>query len=540
MIPDIALNSALAIMGKTGSGKTTAAKTSVEIMLDESRRVCILDPTGVWWGLRLAADGKKDSGLNVVIVGGGHADVPLTPEAGTQLAGLVAAGTLPQVIIDLSDFSGGQIYKFATSFFEELFRRNRAPLHLVLDEADTFAPQNPRPEQARMQGAVDKIARQGRVKGFRPMIITQRPQKIDKSVLAQIGTLVAMRLTLPHDRKAVHEWVKGNAAEEDVQRVLNALPSMPTGTGFLWCPDQDILEQVEFARPRTFDSSRAPEIGDQVVEPMPLAKLDMEAIRAQLDIAAEPDPAKKGQVFRSPKQDLADEYRRGFGEGQLMQQEALADEYRRGLLDGAVAERDRIVQMIADTASVIDSGAIQCDPVARSKKPQVAKPVRPPTSGSSGLHPAGRKLLEALAQHAPARWTWSQLGILAGLKASGGHFNSGRKSLWDAGYIIEQDGLIGITDSGLVASEVVPDKKPRTPSELLDMWCAKLPSPAPDILQALPTNGHLISIEKLAANIGKKPTGGHWNSGMAILRNNRLIEISGRDVRLGELFQSAA
>ena len=32
----------------------------------------------------------------------------------------------------------------------------------------------------------------------------------------------------------------------------------------------------------------------------------------------------------------------------------------------------------------------------------------------------------------------------------------------------------------------------------------------------------------LAATLGKKPTGGHWNSGLALLRNNGLVEVSGK------------
>ena len=39
--------------------------------------------------------------------------------------------------------------------------------------------------------------------------------------------------------------------------------------------------------------------------------------------------------------------------------------------------------------------------------------------GTSALHPAARKLLTALAQHAPARFTWSQTATLAGPKPSG-------------------------------------------------------------------------------------------------------------------------
>jgi len=41
----------IAILGKTGSGKTTTAKGFAETLLDAGKRVCVIDPTGVWWGL---------------------------------------------------------------------------------------------------------------------------------------------------------------------------------------------------------------------------------------------------------------------------------------------------------------------------------------------------------------------------------------------------------------------------------------------------------------------------------------------------------
>jgi hypothetical protein len=39
-------------------------------------------------------------------------------------------------------------------------------------------------------------------------------------------------------------------------------------------------------------------------------------------------------------------------------------------------------------------------------------------------HPAARKLLAALAQHAPARFAWGQAATLAGLRPSAGHSNA--------------------------------------------------------------------------------------------------------------------
>ena len=46
-----------------------------------------------------------------------------------------------------------------------------------------------------------------------------------------------------------------------------------------------------------------------------------------------------------------------------------------------------------------------------------------------------------------------------------------------------------------------------------------------------------IDADELAVMLGKKPSGGHWNSGIAVLRNNGLIETEGRSYRAGDLFR---
>lgn len=186
-IPDAALNTASAIIGRTGAGKTYTAKGAVESLLEAGRRVCIVDPTGAWWGLRLLADGSE--GFPVIIFGGDHGDVPINDQSGERLGEIIASGDVSQCIVDVSEFSTGEATRFLTAFFEALYSKNRGALHLVLDEADMMAPQNPMPETRRLQGVVNKIVRRGRIKGFRPMMITQRPQVIDKSVLSQVCLL---------------------------------------------------------------------------------------------------------------------------------------------------------------------------------------------------------------------------------------------------------------------------------------------------------------------------------------------------------------
>jgi uncharacterized small protein (DUF1192 family) len=66
-IPAAALDDRLGILGMTGSGKTFGAGTCVERILAQRGRVIILDPLGVWWGLRQMADAKLPSPYEIVI-----------------------------------------------------------------------------------------------------------------------------------------------------------------------------------------------------------------------------------------------------------------------------------------------------------------------------------------------------------------------------------------------------------------------------------------------------------------------------------------
>jgi len=105
------------------------------------------------------------------------------------------------------------------------------------------------------------------------------------------------------------------------------------------------------------------------------------------------------------------------------------------------------------------------------------------------------------------------------------------------GYVGENNGLVIATAGGLEAAGEVPPV-PSTPAERLALWCGRLPSPAPEILRTLAAQGErYMDADELAAALGKKPSGGHWNSGIAVLRNNGLIETDGRRYRTPPLFR---
>jgi len=123
-------------------------------------------------GLRSSADGTAE-GLPVVIFGGDHADLPLAETAGVLLADLVVDERVPAVL-DLSTLSKSAARRFMTDFAERTVNRNRDPLHLVLDEADAFAPQRTDPGGQRLLGAIEDLVRRGRARGIGLTMISQR------------------------------------------------------------------------------------------------------------------------------------------------------------------------------------------------------------------------------------------------------------------------------------------------------------------------------------------------------------------------------
>ena len=294
-------------VGKTGSGKTYAAKGYVERLLTARRNVCIVDPTGAWWGLRSSASGK-DVGFPVVVFGGDHADVPITEHSGAALADFVRAGNRP-CIIDLSNTMLGERHRFMERFAEELFRVNRSPLHLVLDEADEFAPQSGAPGTERMLGAVDRIVRRGRLKGFRCVLITQRPAVINKNVLTQINAMVCMRLPAPQDRKAVEAWIHGQADDEKGREVLASLPKLSRGEGWLWAPEHDVLDRRTFPKIITFDSSATPEAGEKHA-PKAWASIGLDAVRSKFAEAIETAQANDPKALRAEIERLKNDIKR--------------------------------------------------------------------------------------------------------------------------------------------------------------------------------------------------------------------------------------
>lgn len=284
-IPQEAFDDRLAITGTSGAGKTYAALGALARLLKRGSRVIAADPLGVMWGLRMLPDGVTPSPYKPVIFGGPHGDLPLTVGA-ASLIGETAATMSESCILDLSELgSSAAERRFMLAFLTALYRHaNRDPVHLILDEADLWAPQklmDKEGDAARLLGMTQNIVRRGRVKGFIPWLITQRPAVLSKDVLSQADGVVAMKLTASQDRDAIGAWIEGQADRAKGKEILALLPTMNLGEGVIWIPGRGVLKTSSFPENQTFDSSRTPKRGE-VKRKVDLKALDLGKLKDRL------------------------------------------------------------------------------------------------------------------------------------------------------------------------------------------------------------------------------------------------------------------
>jgi hypothetical protein len=571
-IPAAALAHHIAVLGKTGSGKSNAVKVIVEEGLNAGERTCVIDPTGAWWGLRLRADGKP-SKYPVVIFGGLHADVQIGGAHGQPVAEVVATSSTPAVI-DTRLMTVGERTAFFTAFAQTLLRRNRGPLRLVVDEAHLFAPQTrvTDPRSGEMLHAANNLVSLGRSIGLRIVLISQRPAKLHKDSLTQVETLVAMRLIAPQDRDAVSDWIADQADKEQGKEIVASLPVLKTGDAWIWSPEAGVLERAHFPLATTYDSGKAPAGEDGAPE---LRPVDLEAVNALLDQAAADIKANDPRQLRAEvarlQRELAQASKvtapgQGPEVGKLLVERDKTIKLQR---DKIVELQDEVEQLrwsnadcvrrfneIAALAKVsfVKSRAKAGVEVAAVEK-AAAEPVSRPAGGRSpvsGRGPGGaaadpegstltgpqRHLLEALAWWAAmghAEPTRTQLAAKAGWTPRGSNLRNRLSELSQAGLVeYPRTGTVRFTPAGVAAAP-----EPDTAATLIESIRTALTAPQRGILDVLLANrDRSLTRADLAGLVGWEPGGSNLRNRLSELRQLELVEYPTRgEVALQEWVQ---
>jgi hypothetical protein len=576
-LPAAAVTQTFGVLAKRRGGKSYTAAVMAEEFAAAKVPWVALDPTGAWWGLRASADGEK-AGIPVVILGGAHGDTPLEATGGKIVADLVVDHP-GFYVLDFEAFDSNAAQdRFVADFAERLYRRkatHRDPMHLFIDEADSFAPQRPGQNQLRMLGAIEAIVRRGGIRGLGTTLISQRAAVVNKNVLTQLDTLIVLQTTGPQDQDAEKDWVQRNATPAQFAEFKDSLASLPRGTAWVYSPENDIFERVTVRARRTFNSSATPEMGDKVAEPKKLATVDLEAVRAAMAASIEKakadDPVLLRKRIAELERDLAkrpetvESVRTEYIEHTVP---AFTDEDWTRLLKAMTALHDAD-DALRETNANLDTylravaehrhGAVE-PPRFKTKRPGLPSATYrgvdlTPTEFVVAVNQAAfdetlaamkgdidvqlkagaRRMLDVLARHHPVRVSRAQWATLSKMKVTGGTWGTYFSTLKRAGLFTEEaDGLISITETGLQVAGVEPGN-PMSTEEVREVWRSKLKSGARNMLDAL-IDVHPAGVERatLAQTIGMEVTGGTFGTYLSTLRRNGLAEVQGDFVRASD------
>lgn len=536
-ITDAALDDRLAFVGTSGSGKTYAAGTLVERLLAIGARVVISDPLDVWWGLRLKADGVRPA-FRLVIFGGAHGDLPLSEHAG-GLIGETVATTAESCIVSLGGMQTKSAERrFMLAFLETMHRRATGePFHLIFDEADLWAPQ--KSSEPQLQSLMEQIVRRGRVKGFIPWLITQRPAVLSKDILSQADGLIAMKLTSSQDRDALGAWIEGQADKADEKKMLARLPTMQRGHGIVWIPGRGILTDAAFPTKVTFDSSSTPKRGETkrnaILKPIDLGKLKdriaaIEAAQSKPKVkahaAAAPPATPAATARHDPRIERAAE-ERGRAEGiEVGKRLGITAGYRT-----AVREAQAALAALKPTEPSL--AALP----TRSAAMQQPAPARIAANASADLPPGEKACLAVCAQYRNGA-TRQQITIVTSYKRATRDAYVLR--LKQRGFADQNNERVMATAAGIEALGAHYEQLP-VGDELRRLVLAKLPEGERKVLETL-IAGYPNAVAREAIDDATGYKRATRDAYILRLRTRELVETSGRGAvkASADLFSEAA
>jgi len=280
------------VYGGKGRGKSNFGAVVCEEFYRAGLKFFVIDPLDVFWGLRHGKQ-KDEQGIDVVILGGPHGDLPIEAGAGSTTADFVVDEPVSVVVVMRHAtgkmWTSGERIRFTRDFVRRLFERqgeSRQPLHLIIDEAGRFVPQQ-MPARAvdiaECVGAIEELVEWGRNVGVGVTLITQRSAKMNKSVSELAECMVAFQTAGPRSIAAVVDWFGEHVPKDRQHELVAILRKLPVGRALIVSPEfLDFEGEVQVRHRWTFDSSATPKAGAKPAKPGKRRAVDLEAYRVKL------------------------------------------------------------------------------------------------------------------------------------------------------------------------------------------------------------------------------------------------------------------
>ena len=532
-LPRDTVTSTIAVFGGKGMGKTNLGSVLVEELTRNSLKWSALDPLGVWWGVRHSGDGKGP-GIECVVLGGAHGDMPIEPGGGTVVADLVVDEP-GNVVVDFSRRPSGEMWSvsekvtFVRDYAKRLFQRQgglingrrREPFMQILDEAARYVPQvipHGNPELAACLGAWETLVEEGRNIGIGVTLLTQRSARIAKSVTEISDAMFSFRIVGPNSIRAVTDWLGEHVPKEQVHKHVETLRSLERGHCLVVSPGWLKYEGVIAIRAReTFDSSATPAPGERahrVTGQAAKPDLDkyMERMKETIERAQANDPAKLKARIRELEGELRKKQTAPSVQTKVVTQrigfnelndaldpviEAIAhagDELRKRLhaiLDretlAAGIDRRKLVHLVL--AAMKDKKVSGAEIQRKVDAPDTAQQTRiTRTNHPRPITPSGDRLpigelavLKACAQY-PDGLERNEITVLTGYKRSSRDAYIARLRQKD---FVNDNGKVSASDAGLTALGNDYEPLPSRGEDLQRFWLSKLPEGEKRILQIL-------------------------------------------------------
>ncbi len=164
---------------------------------------------------------------------------------------------LSNVPFEVLDITVGLITRFIyDSMFwgrKENYTGKNRPLLLAYDEAHVYLGNDNNTIYAKT--AVERIFKEGRKFGVGAMVISQRPSEISETILAQVGTFIALRLTNSSDQSIVKAL-----APDNMNSLIDLLPSLRIGEAIVLGEAIKIPSRIKLPLEKPRPDSADPEL----------------------------------------------------------------------------------------------------------------------------------------------------------------------------------------------------------------------------------------------------------------------------------------
>lgn len=330
------------VLGIKESGKSYSATYAAERLMDAGIPITGIDPIGIWHNLRIPGKGKS---YPVVVVGGKHGDLPLTPaSAEATMRAAMAAGV--SIVFDLYDvrLSKKDWRDIVVAVVKVLLFENGAHglRHVFIEEAPEFVPQKIAPEQGMVYSFVERLVRMGGNAHLGVTLIGQRAEEMNKAVLELCDLLVLHRQKGRRSLENLAKWIEVAAPgiENDVAATV---PTLKNGEAYVWPRGEPTPVRTSIPEKNTFHPDRRQRHKADVAETKRMdAGEFVSKMKAEL-AKITPAPLPTGRIvnMNEVKAHAAAEYERGKAEGELIGQDRARREAQRIFterLEGALNE----------------------------------------------------------------------------------------------------------------------------------------------------------------------------------------------------------